>query len=74
MENNEKYIKIEKNDPTSIQHFIDELKSLTIYEKLNHDINGSPHDNYAIFSALVKYAKKKHLPPKIVKFNKKKTQ
>ena len=73
VENNEKYIKIVKKDEVSIQKFIDELKSLHIYEQLNHSVEGTSHDNYAIFSELLKYARKKHLPEKIVKLNKKKT-
>ena len=53
--------------------FIDELNSLSIYDQLNVSLNSSAQENYEIFSRLLKYAKEKHLPKKLVKFNRKKT-
>ena len=63
-----KYIKIEKMDNISIKKFIDELKSLKIYEQIN--ANGHSQQNFEIFSHLIKYAEDKHLPIKTVKFSK----
>ena len=72
MESNEKYITIEKKDETSIQNFIDELKSQNICDRLSKSLNGNPQDTYRLFSELLKYAREKHFPQKKVKFNKKK--
>ena len=68
----DKYIEIEKSDQLSMNNFIEELKSLNIYDKLNKPLNSSPQDNYEIFSHLLKYARTKHIPLKKVKFDKKK--
>ena len=72
IETNDKYITIEKRDEISIQNFIDELKSLNILDKLNKSIDINPNENYALFSELLNNAREKHLPPKLVKFNRKK--
>ena len=52
-------------------NFIDELKSLNIYEQLTQRVDGNPQANYDIFSHLLNYAKDKHLPKKVVRYNKK---
>ena len=54
-----------------MQNFVDELKQLNICDQfaLHNDVNAT--DNYQIFSQLLNYAKNKHLPTKIVKYNKK---
>ena len=67
----EKIIKIEINDKVSMKSFADELKNLNIivYDKMNNDINCCPQGNYEVFASLVKFAKEKHLPSKIVKYN-----
>ena len=67
-----KFIKIEKNDTVSMMSFVDELKNLNIYDKMNTNMNCCPKDNYEVFASLVKFAKEKQLPSKIVKYNKRK--
>ena len=37
---------------------------------MNKNINCCPQDNYEVFASLVKFAKEKHLPSKIVNYNK----
>ena len=37
-----KFIEIEKNDPRSIQNFVDELEELNIYDKLQKSVNSDP--------------------------------
>ena len=59
-----KFIEIEKKDEHSVNNFIDELKSLKIYDQLNNTSNCNPNENYTIFSTLVSLAKDKHLPKK----------
>ena len=66
------FVDIEKRDELSIRNFIDELKSLNIYDQLNKDTNCNPNENYQIFSQLIELAREKHLPKKRVKFNKRK--
>ncbi len=70
--NDIKYIEIEKRDEASIGNFIEELKSLNLYNELDANLNCSPQNNYELFARLIKYAKNKHLYKKTVKFNKRK--
>ena len=71
IEKTTKFVEIEKCNELSLQNFVDELQALNIYDKLVGNIDNSTEDNYALFSHLIKYAKDKHLPKKLVKFNKK---
>ena len=64
------FIEIDKNDPRSIQNFVDELEELNIYDKLQKSVNSDPEENYDIM--LLSTAKEKHLPKKMVKFDKRK--
>ena len=72
VEKSEKFIEIEVNNELSMQNFIDELKTLNIYDNLITNVSNSLHENYDIFSSFIVYAKDKHLPKKLVKYNKKK--
>ena len=63
---------MEHKSQTSIKNFVDELDSMKIYDKLNQNINEGLEDNYNRFAKLVNSAREKHLPTKIVKYNKKK--
>ena len=67
-----KFIKIESNNEVSMQNFVDELRSMKIYEKLNENVNENPEDNCERFIHIMNNARKKHLQSKIVKYNKKK--
>ena len=49
-----------------------ELEELNIYEKLHTSNNSRPEENYNILLTLLATAKDKHLPTKVVKFNRKK--
>ena len=44
-----KYVEIEKRDAFSIDQFLTELKTLDIYDQLDHSLNGCPQKNYTIF-------------------------
>ena len=66
-----KFVEIETMDDLSVQNFIDELKSLKICDKITTSTYNT-QESYEIFSKLLKYANEKHLPKKIVKYNKKK--
>ena len=51
--------------------FVDELTSLNICDKLDKQLTSDPNNNYEILSGLLKYAREKHLPKKMVKYQKK---
>ena len=44
---------------------------MKIFDELNQNINDSPKDNYNKFASLLNHAREKHLPIKLVKYNKK---
>ena len=68
----DKLIKIEQRGEIAIQKFVEELKSMKIFDELNQNINNSPEDNYNKFASLLNHAREKQLPIKLVKYNKKK--
>ena len=67
----DKLIKIEQKGEIAIQKFVEELKSMNIFDELNQNINDSPEDNYNKFASLLNHAREKHLSIKLVKYNKK---
>ena len=42
----DKFIDIEKRDERSMNNFINELKSLNIYDQLDKELTGDPNENY----------------------------
>ena len=62
-----KLVKIEQMGEVAIQKFIEELKSMKIFDELNQNINDSPEDHYNKFASLLNHAREKHLPIKLVK-------
>ena len=66
---NDQFIEVEKNDQVSYEKFIEELKSLNIYEQLSQRNHSSIHETYDTFMYLISYAKELHLPNKLVKFD-----
>ena len=69
-----KFIEVERSDERSRHNFVKELDEICIYEQLQPALDANPQENYDIFIKLVTIysAKNKHLPKKIVRFNKKK--
>ena len=67
-----KFVEIQTNDPESIQTFVNELDELNIYNHLQTEIDSSPDVNYHTILELLSTVKDKHLPKKMVKFNRKK--
>ena len=67
-----KFVEIQTNDPKSIQNFVNKLDELNIYNHLQTAIDSSPDVNYHTILELLSTVKDKHLPKKIVKFNRKK--
>ena len=67
-----KFIEVERSEERSMHNFVKELDEICIYEQLQPALDANPQENYDIFIKLVTSAKNKHLPKKIVRFNKKK--
>ena len=67
-----KFVEVQTNDPESIQTFVNELDELNIYNHLQTEIDSSPDVNYHTILELLSTVKDKHLPKKMVKFNRKK--
>ncbi len=65
-----KLISINTESQESINKFQDELMSLNILNKLNSNLSADPNDNYNIKFNINESSKNKHLPSKIVKFDK----
>ena len=57
------------NKPAAIESFLDNLRSADIYEKLNHSLDSLPDQNYDLMIKTIAQLKEKHLPNKLVKFN-----
>ena len=70
----DKLIKIEQKSEIAIQKFVEELKSIKIFDELNQNINDSLEDNYNKFTSLLNHAREKHLPIILVKYNKNRTK
>ena len=54
----------------SLQTYKRELMSLSIMEKLDKNINSAPNTNYEIPIAKLVNGREKHIPCKLVKYNK----
>lgn len=65
-----KYVTISKQDKDSIQQFHHEILTSFEREHLSNDINKDPNINYNILHNILQHAKKKHIPLKVVKFQK----
>ena len=52
--------------------FVHDLEELNIYEKLHTSVDSKSEENYGILLKLLSTAKDKHLPTKIVRFNRRK--
>ena len=60
----DKFIDIEKRDERSMNNFINELKSLNIYDQLDKELTGDPNENYQLISCQLNAAPEKHMPKK----------
>ena len=54
-----------------MNNFINELKSLNIYDQLDQELTGDPNENYQLLSSRLNAAREKHMPRKRVKYKKK---
>ena len=56
----DKFIDIEKRDERSTNNFINELKSLNMYDQLDQELTGDPNENYQLLSSRLNAAREKH--------------
>ena len=66
------YIEVENINENTLESFKNELNKLDVNNKIDHDINANPSDNYNILSDILCNIKQKCIPKKIRKFNKRK--
>ena len=64
-----KYVKINTLNENAMINVMNEIKLGNIYEKLNTNPNADPNYNYDIIYEEITHAKTKHMPNKLVKFN-----
>ena len=65
-----RYVKIRKSDHNSVENFVDDIRSRNIYQLLNKNLFADPNENCIILEAVIKECREKHLPARIVKYNK----
>ena len=65
-----KLVKQKFNSPNAINNLKNEFIDNDITNELHQDLNIDPNINYEIFIKRIKDAKNKHIPTKMVKFNK----
>jgi len=62
-------IKMTKYTREAINDFKQELKRQNIVQQINRSETGGPNEQYIVLDNIIRTAKEKHLPVKIVKFN-----
>ncbi len=67
-----KYIKINLQTKVTLQSCETEIKQINLINKIDSNPIADPNINYNIIHDIINAAKNKHLPTKIVKFNKRK--
>ena len=67
---NPKFVRINVSNDAALESFVTEVSTAGIYEKLDSNLLSDPTQNYYIIEKTILEAKEKHLPSKIVRFNK----
>ena len=67
---NPKFIKCKINSQESVKKVVQELELMNITDKLNLDKNCDPNTNYNLLSKILNEVLNKHMPNKLVRFNK----
>ena len=67
---NPKFVRINVLNDAALESFVTEVSTAGIYEKLDTNLLSDPTQNYNIIEKTILEAKEKHLPSKIVRFNK----
>ncbi len=64
------YVKIMKQDNEAIQKFHNEILTWDKLINLKSDLNEDPNNTYNILHSVIQDAKDKHMPTKLIKYNK----
>ena len=64
------YVKITKKDKDAIQNFYDEILTSEKLINLQQDLKEDPNNTYNVLHDVIQDAKNKHMPTKLVKYNK----
>ena len=67
---NPKYVRINVSNDAALESFVTEVSTASIYEKVDTNLLSDPTQNYNIIEKPILEAKEKHLPSKIMRFNK----
>ncbi len=64
------YVKISKQDSEAIQNFHNEILTSETQVNLKSDLKDDPNNTYNILHSVIQYAKYKHMPTNLIKYNK----
>ena len=65
-----KYVRINVSSEAAIDSFVADVNDANIYELLDNNLIADPNENYNIIENIIIDSKNKHLPSKLVRFNK----
>ena len=65
-----KYVRINVSSEAAIDSFVADVNDANVYELLDNNLIADPNENYTIIENIIKDSKNKHLPSKLVRFNK----
>ena len=66
------YITVFSNSDQSKINFKNDFESKSVYDRLNHELDANPDENYSILETTISDSMNAHLEKKIVKFNRRK--
>ena len=66
------YITVFSNSDQSKINFKNDFESKSVYDRLNHELDANPDENYSILETAISDSMNAHLEKKIVKFNRRK--
>ena len=64
-----RYVEIQSESPKALDDFYKEIAESDIFSKLNTNVLSDPNINYNTMHKIIYDARKKHIPNKIMKFN-----
>ena len=65
-----KFIEVENISRKSIENFKNSVSKSNVFSKLDNNLNSDPNANYTILSNILTNSKRRHIPKKQQKFNK----
>ena len=68
------YITVFSNSDQSKINFKNDFESKSVYDRLTHELDANPDENYSILETAIGDSMNDHLEKKIVKFNRRNTK